>query len=98
MGVDLCHRRLKRLLCNGRMGKKRIAEGVLTLVCSKTGREISTGVVYTQSDLKRAKRAQLLLYCPSCRESHLFVFSKARLKLGPPTNGGQTEPSSDSVH
>jgi hypothetical protein len=54
--------------------------GLLTLVCAATGGEVSTGVVYSNDDLCRAKRAKLLLRCPSCDTEHVFNFSGAYLK------------------
>ena len=56
------------------------ATGILTLVCAATGAEVSTGVVYSQSDLQRTHRAQLYLDCPSCGIQHVFSFSDAYLK------------------
>ncbi len=60
--------------------KKKPARGWLTLVCTETGKEVNTGVVYTQDDLQRAKPAKLLLRCRHCRKSHIFKFSDACLK------------------
>jgi hypothetical protein len=54
--------------------------GILTLVCPATDAEISTGAVYSRDDLHRARRAQLLLRCPSCNIDHVFNFSDAYLK------------------
>jgi hypothetical protein len=70
------------------MSKNSATPAILTLVCSRTGGEVSSGAIYTPADLERAKPAKLLLYCPYCRESHLFMFSDARLKPIPRTNGG----------
>ena len=60
--------------------KKKPACGQLTLICTETGKEVDTGVVYTQDDLERAKPAKLLLQCRHCGKSHIFKFSDARLK------------------
>jgi ribosomal protein L33 len=60
--------------------KKKPTRGQLTLVCTKTGKEINSGVVYTQDDLERAKPAKLLLQCRHCGKSHIFKFADARLK------------------
>ena len=54
--------------------------GRLALICLETGKEIDSGVVYTQHDLERAKAAKLLLHCRYCGKSHIFKFSDARLK------------------
>jgi hypothetical protein len=64
------------------MGKEQTV-GMLTLVCSATGGEINSGVVYHRDDLKRARKVQLHLRCRFCGTSHLFKFSDAR--LGPIT-------------
>jgi ribosomal protein L33 len=58
------------------------ARGRLTLVCTETGKEVDTGVVYTRDDLERAKPAKLLLRCRHCGKSHIFKFSDARLNSG----------------
>jgi hypothetical protein len=55
-------------------------QGMLKLVRTATRGEISTGAAYTMDDLERTKRAKLHLYCPFCRESHVFNFSDARLR------------------
>ncbi len=60
--------------------KEKLAGGRLTLVCTETGKEINTGVVYTPDDLERAQPAKLLLHCRHCGKSHFFKFSDARLK------------------
>jgi hypothetical protein len=54
--------------------------GTLVLVCTATGGEIDSGVVYSQADLTRAKQAKLLLHCRHCRKQHQFKFCEARLK------------------
>jgi hypothetical protein len=54
--------------------------GLLTLVCSETGGEISTGALYSRDDLQRVGDAKLMLYCKLCRKTHLFRFADARLK------------------
>jgi len=64
----------------------------LTLVCVQTGKEIDTGVVYTQDDLERAKPAKLLLHCRYCGKSHIFKFSDARLKPHRPLEGSFGSP------
>jgi len=56
------------------------ADGILTLVCTRTGAEISTHTPYTQDDLSRVIKAKLLLRCSGCQQMHLFNFSDARLK------------------
>ena len=60
--------------------RKKPARGQLTLVCTETGKEVNTDVVYTRDDLERAKSAKLLLRCRHCGKSHIFKFSDARLK------------------
>jgi hypothetical protein len=54
--------------------------GTLTLICSATLGEISTGAVYSQEDWARARRAKLLVHCPFCGKEHLFNFSDAVLR------------------
>ena len=53
--------------------------GILMLVCTETGGEVSSGAVYRLDDLARARRAKLLDHCRHCGETHLFMFSDARL-------------------
>jgi hypothetical protein len=60
--------------------KAKQASGTLTLVCTATGREIDSGVLYTADDFERARAAKLLLHCRYCGASHLFKFSEARLR------------------
>lgn len=67
------------------------ARGILTLVCSQTGGEMSSGVVYTRADLERAKPAQMFLHCPHCGELHLFMFADAVLKPVPYSGNGIQE-------
>jgi hypothetical protein len=54
--------------------------GLLALVCSETGAEISTGALYSGDDLRRVHGAKLMLYCKLCRKTHLFRFADARLR------------------
>jgi hypothetical protein len=70
---------LVKMLCKKNM-KENPTTGRLTLVCVETGREVDSGVVYTQKDLEWAKPAKLLLQCRYCGKSHIFKFSDARLK------------------
>ncbi len=60
--------------------KKNPTTGRLTLICLQTGKEIETGVVYTQDDLERAKPAKVLERCRHCGKSHIFRLSDAYLK------------------
>jgi hypothetical protein len=53
--------------------------GMLTLVCSATGGEINTGAIYHRDELRRGRKAQVLLRCSFCGKSHVFKFSDARL-------------------
>jgi hypothetical protein len=53
--------------------------GMLTLVCRATGGEFDSGVVYCDHDLARARKAQILVRCRYCGETHLLKFSDARL-------------------
>jgi len=66
--------------------------GQLTLVCTETGKEINTGVVYTQDDLERARPAKLLLHCSYCGKRHVFKFSDARLKQNRHLDGDSGSP------
>lgn len=59
---------------------KEPTSGWLTLVCPQTGKEIDTGVLYTQDDIERANPAKVLERCRYCGKSHIFRFSDARLK------------------
>jgi hypothetical protein len=59
--------------------RKTPSVGTLTLVCSKTGGQVRSGVIYDQVDLQRAGKARLQLHCPHCGVTHLFKFSDARL-------------------
>jgi hypothetical protein len=60
--------------------KENPTTGQLTFPCVETGKEVDSGVVYTQNDLEWAKWAKLLLRCRHCGKSHIFKFSDARLK------------------
>jgi hypothetical protein len=66
--------------------------GELALVCTETGKEINTGVVYTQDDLERARPAKLLLRCRYCGKHHVFKFSDARLKPNRSLEGNSGSP------
>jgi hypothetical protein len=47
------------------------------LVCAETGKELHSGVAYTQDDLERAKPAKLLQRCRHCGKLHIQVCRRA---------------------
>lgn len=56
------------------------SRGLLTLACNRTGQEIRTDVVYSKTDLDRAKNAKLKIFCEYCKKVHLFYFKDAVLR------------------
>jgi len=54
--------------------------GMLTLICTATQGEISTGAIYNREDLARTRGASLLVHCPFCQKQHLFNFADAVLR------------------
>jgi hypothetical protein len=57
--------------------------GLLVLVCTETGREVPTGVEYTQAELATTKSVTIYEQCPFCDRSHVFGFAEARVITKP---------------
>lgn len=57
--------------------------GLLVLVCKETGREVPTGVEYTQAELATTSSVTIHEQCPFCERAHVFSFADARVNPKP---------------